>query len=92
MPKGRPLSPLVLDEEQRGQLMALSRSTSMPHGLVQRARLILASAEGLSNQAVAERVGLLRVNQGESSASIKVRVGDRAGGMVLGGEEDCKRG
>ena len=38
--------------------MALSRSTSMPHGLVQRARLILASAEGLSNQAVAERVGL----------------------------------
>ncbi len=55
MPKGRPLSPLVLDEEQRGQLMALSRSTSMPHGLVQRARLILASAEGLSNQAVAER-------------------------------------
>ena len=58
MPQGRPLSPLVLDEEQRGQLMALSRSTSMPHGLVQRARLILASAEGLSNQAVAERVGL----------------------------------
>ena len=45
MPQGRPLSPLVLDEEQRGQLMALSRSTSMPHGLVQRARLILASAE-----------------------------------------------
>ena len=35
---------------------------------------------------------MLRVNQGESSASIKVRVGDRAGGMVLGGEEDCKRG
>lgn len=56
--KGRPLTPLVLDEEQRSQLMALSRSNSMPHGLVQRARIILASADGLSNKAVAERVGL----------------------------------
>lgn len=58
MPRGRPLTPLVLDEQQRSDLMALSRSTSMPHGLVQRARLVLASAEGFSNKAVAQRVGL----------------------------------
>ena len=44
------------------------------------------------DESVEECCELLRVNQGESSASIKVRVGDRAGGMVLGGEEDCKRG
>ena len=37
-------------------------------------------------------LSLLRVNQDESSASIKVRVGDREGGMVLGAEGDCKRG
>ena len=58
MPKGRPLTPLILDDQQRDDLMALSRSTSMPHGLVQRARLVLASAEGLSNKAVGQRVGL----------------------------------
>ena len=29
----------------------------LPHGLVLRARMILASAEGLTNRAVAERVG-----------------------------------
>ena len=58
MPRGRPLTPLTLDHEQRGQLTALSRSTTMPHALVQRAQVILASAEGLSNKAVAAQVGL----------------------------------
>ena len=50
-------SPLVLGDEQRHQLQGVARSTSLPHGLVLRARMILASAEGLTNQAVAERVG-----------------------------------
>ena len=58
MPRGRQLSPLVLDDQQRTDLLALARSTSMPHALVQRAQLILASAEGLTNKAVAQRVGL----------------------------------
>ena len=57
MPRGRPLPPLVLDDDQREQLQAVARSTSLPHGLVLRARMILASAEGLTNRAVAERVG-----------------------------------
>ncbi len=56
MPRGRPLPPLVLTDDQRDQLVAVSRSTSMPHGLVQRARMILACAEGLTNTAVAERL------------------------------------
>lgn len=57
MPRGRPLPPLVLDDDQREQLQAVARSTSLPHGLVLRARMILAAAEGLTNRAVAERVG-----------------------------------
>ena len=57
MPRGRKLPPLVLSDEQRHQLQGVARSTSLPHGLVLRARMILASAEGLTNRAVAERVG-----------------------------------
>ena len=57
MPRGRPLPPLIVDDDQRAQLEAVARSTSLPHGLVLRSRMILASAEGLTNRAVAERVG-----------------------------------
>ena len=57
MPRGRKLPPLTLTDEQRDQLQGVARSTSLPHGLVLRARMILASAEGLTNRAVAERVG-----------------------------------
>ena len=58
MPRGRKLTPLVLTDEQPEQLEAWSRSTSMPRGLVLRARLILASAEGLTNTAVAGQLGI----------------------------------
>ena len=34
MPRGRTLTPLVLADEQRDQLQAWCRSTSMPHELV----------------------------------------------------------
>ena len=34
MPRGRQLAPMVVTDEQREQLTALSQSTSMPHGLV----------------------------------------------------------
>ena len=56
MPRGRPLPPLVLTDEQQEQLTALSHSTSMPYGLVQRARIVLACAEGQTNAAVAEQL------------------------------------
>ena len=56
MPRGRQLPPLVLADDQREQLLALSQSTSMPYGLVQRARIILTCAEGLTNAAVAQRL------------------------------------
>ena len=45
MPRGRQLPPLVLTEQQHEQMTALSESTSMPYGLVQRARIVLACAQ-----------------------------------------------
>ena len=56
MPRGRQLPPVVLTEEQHERMTALSQSTSMPYGLVQRARIVLACAQGLTNAAVAKRL------------------------------------
>ena len=58
MPRGPKLALLTLTDEQRDQLNGIAHSTTMPHALVQRARMILASAEGLTNAAVARRVGV----------------------------------
>src|SRR5260370_23943784 len=52
---GRPNAAVVLAEQEREQLEALTRSRSMPHSLVRRARIVLLSAKGLSNQVIAER-------------------------------------
>ncbi len=57
MPRGRQLAPLELDAETREQLTGLSQSTTLPHSLVLRAKMILASAEGISDTAVGRRVG-----------------------------------
>ena len=57
MRRGPKLAELTLSSEQQEQLEAVAASTSMPHGLVVRARMILACAEGLSNAAVAAKVG-----------------------------------
>lgn len=57
MARGRQLPPLLLDAEMREQLTHLSESTSQPHRVVLRAKMILAGAEGLSNAAVGQRVG-----------------------------------
>ena len=57
MPRGRKLMPLTLNPQQQDQLKGVADSTAMPHGVVLRARMILACAEGLTNAAVARRVG-----------------------------------
>ena len=57
MRRGPKLAELTLSGEQQEQLEGVAASTSMPHGLVVRARMILACAEGLSNVAVAAKVG-----------------------------------
>jgi len=48
---------VVLSAEERAQLKSIEDSRSMPHGVVRRARIVLLDADGLSNRAIAERVG-----------------------------------
>jgi len=58
MGRGRPRKPIVLSPQVREELMSLSRSRTLSHGLVRRAHIILLSADGLSNRAIAQKVGL----------------------------------
>jgi putative transposase len=64
MPRGRPKTPLVLNPEESAQLRAVAASRSLPHGLVLRAKIILLSASGMSNQAIAARLDLNPVTVG----------------------------
>src|SRR3974390_2227848 len=58
MAMGRPKTILVLDSELREQLESLANSRSLPAGLVMRARIILLSAGGKSNQQIARQLRL----------------------------------
>lgn len=53
---GRPLVPLELSEQTRGQLESMVNSRSLPHGLVRRAEIVLLAADGWPNQAIARSV------------------------------------
>ena len=65
MPRGRPVVPIVLSDEQKNQLLSIARSRSLPHGLVQRAQIVLDCAQGESNAAIAKRRGLSNVTVGK---------------------------
>lgn len=58
MPIGRPPIPIKLNEKEREQLLCMSRSLTLPHGLVRRAQIILACAEGESHVLIAKRLGV----------------------------------
>src|SRR5215471_18119272 len=58
MAMGRPKAELVLRPEQREQLESLAASRSLPAGLVSRARIVLLSAAGKTNQQIAAQMGL----------------------------------
>lgn len=58
MPRGRPIPPVELSELETMELKSITNSRNLPHGLVRRAKIILLAADGLSNTAVAEQVGL----------------------------------
>lgn len=64
MPLGRPVSPVVLDQETRFQMQSLSQSRSLPYSLVRRAQIILMAADGLSNTVIASKTGLSRAMVG----------------------------
>ena len=61
MRTGRPRKPLILSEEERDRLQALAHRARSQPLLARRARVVLASAEGLSNKSVARK---LRVSLG----------------------------
>src|SRR5216684_224395 len=65
MPYGRPLAPLSLSPAEREQLVALTRSRSMPHALVTRAQIVLLAADGVSNTIIAERLRLSKPTVGQ---------------------------
>lgn len=64
MPKGRPKQELVLSPSEREQLVAMTRSRSLPLPLVRRAQIVLMSADGYSNTAIAEELQLSRPTVG----------------------------
>jgi putative transposase len=58
MRTGRPKEPLSISDEERAHLKSFASSRSLPHGLVRRARIVLMSAEGMCNTAIADKLGL----------------------------------
>ena len=58
MSRGRPATPLTLDQHQKDQLLCIARSRSLPHGIVRRAQIVLACAEGETHTAIAKRFGV----------------------------------
>src|SRR5215212_4220774 len=64
MPSGRPVAPVVLQEQEREFLRRLARRYRAPQSEVSRAKAILGFADGLSNKVVAARVGICSVTAG----------------------------
>src|SRR5665648_666987 len=56
----RPAPGLSISEFERLELQRLTRSSSVSAGLAQRARIVLLAGQGLSNTAIAARVGVSR--------------------------------
>ena len=58
MVSGRPKAPLVLSDEVKKQLEIMANSRSLPFSQVRRAQIILMSAKGMTNTAIAKKVDL----------------------------------
>ena len=56
--RGRPKAPLVLTEEERQPLERWARRRTSAQAVALRARIVLACAEGATNKAVAEQLGI----------------------------------
>ncbi len=65
MKTGRPKKELLLTDASREDLDTLANSRSMPHALVERARIILLSAEGKTNTAIADKLGISKPTVGK---------------------------
>src|SRR5262249_57833667 len=58
MPLGRPKATLMISSDERMQLMAITRSRSLPAALTLRAKIVLACEREPSNASVATRLGV----------------------------------
>lgn len=65
MPLGRPKPALEVTDDERKQLESIARSRSVPAALNQRAKIVLACAEGTSNSDVAQRFQVSRPTVGK---------------------------
>lgn len=65
MRTGRPKAELVLSEDERAQLQSFARSRSLPAALSNRARIVLSSADGEPNNAIAERLKMTNATVGK---------------------------
>ena len=58
MRTGRPKAPITLSKEEDEQLNSIANSRSLPHGLANRARIVLMAAQGTPNCTIAQKVDL----------------------------------
>ena len=58
MARGRPVQSIELTPETREHLIAITRSRSLPHGLVRRAKIILMAEQGYNNKTIAQKLEL----------------------------------
>jgi DNA-binding NarL/FixJ family response regulator len=58
--RGRPKATLVLTETERDELLALARRRKTAQAAALRARIVLACAEGLENNTLAEQLSLTK--------------------------------
>ena len=79
MPAGRPLAPLTLTMDERETLQRWLARRTTAQALAQRARLVLAAAEGLSNQRL---VSMLHVTPQTVSKWRRRFLADRLDGLL----------
>ncbi len=60
----RPTTPIDLSAEQNRLLRSIVSSREVPHGLVQRAAIVLAASQGRTNKAIAQERGLCEETAG----------------------------
>lgn len=58
--RGRPVKPIEISDREREELTTISRSRSLPHGLVKRAKVILLSSQGVRTVDIAAQTGFSR--------------------------------
>ena len=73
MARGRKKAVLTLSLPEREELERWSRRPTSAQALAQRARIVLLAAEGLTNTAVAERLGVTHVTVGKWRARFVTR-------------------